>query len=434
MLQRTNSLAQSSFFPNDPNVRPQYAMNPNGPPPPQGQGRPHTLTRQSSMLSPRTVSRSNMLTTLTDDEAVNMALMLSQQESDHGINMYDSLRASDEQELQSLIASGLTNEQAVLFIFEKRYPPKNVQRAAPFPSPQPVYTNQRQSMYNMQVPPPQPQWVDPNLVPVGYMQPMPPQPMYQMQQPVYGPPPVRMVPRQQSMYVPAPAPMPVQMPMPVPSAIQQQHQLHTMYSSQYNMNVDPAPMPAMRSPQPAPARPLPRTQSVVVPVGRDQRSPSPQVTPPVVTVVSAVPIHDDDDRVAAPQATHVGYNMNSNVATASASAVPAAQWSPPPAAERPPPTNNRPPPGPPPSHSNNSVSSQSREPPAKLVKKRSIFNFVSSDNSGGGGGGGHTEKPRYKEADVRAITKMGYSKEQAVWALLQSNNNLPMAIDTLCNS
>lgn len=363
-----------------------------------------------------------------------MALLLSQQESEHGINMYDSLRASDEQELQNLIASGYTNEQAVLFIFEKRYPPKNVQRAAPFPTPQPVYMNPRQSMYNMQVPPSPQQWEDPNMMPVGYMQPLPsPQPVYQMPPPAYGPPPVRMIPRQQSMYGPPPVsmqmPMPAPMPMPVPSAIQQQHQLHTMYSSQYNINVDPSPM--TRAPQPSPT--LPRTQSMVVPTSRDQIAPSPQVAPPVVAVVSAVPIADDDDRTAAPQATHVGYNMNTNVATATASAVPAAQWSPPPVAARPSPASSqsRPAPGPSQSSSNNSISSQSREPPPKLVKKRSIFNFVSSDSNGGNG---HVEKPRYKEADVRTITKMGYSREQAVWALLQSNNNLPMAIETLCNS
>lgn len=438
-------------------MRPQYAMNPHGGGPPaqhqqQQQPPPRQLTRQSSMLSPRTVSRSNMLTTLTDDEAVNMALMLSQQETDHGINMYDSLRASDEQELQNLIASGYTNEQAVLFIFEKRYPPKNHHRPQPFANQQhPGVTMNRQSMYNMQVPQQPPMWEEPNM---GYVQQTSP---YQMQpQPGYGPPP-RSMPRPQSMYAPPP-------PEVRPSVLQQQHQLQSMYSSQYgSMGMgEPSPVPLgghdprmMRPPvaptPPAAHQPLQRQQSILIPV---RESPA---SPPVVSVVSAVPISDHDERMAAPQATHVSYTQggagyssgNAGYAQGSsvASAVPAAQWSPPPA-------YSRPSPGPSPSYQQqssyhashnssngsmgsggNSGSSNANNNPGgdrKLVKKRSIFNFVTSGN--GGEHTGSSGRQRYKDSDVHAITKMGYTKDQAVWALLQSNNNLPMAIEALCNS
>ncbi|KAJ1389339.1 hypothetical protein B484DRAFT_409352 [Ochromonadaceae sp. CCMP2298] len=41
-------------------------------------------------------------------------------------------------------------------------------------------------------------------------------------------------------------------------------------------------------------------------------------------------------------------------------------------------------------------------------------------------------KLKYREADVKSITKMGYTRDQAITALLQNHNNVSHAIDSLC--
>jgi hypothetical protein len=43
-------------------------------------------------------------------------------------------------------------------------------------------------------------------------------------------------------------------------------------------------------------------------------------------------------------------------------------------------------------------------------------------------------KLRYNRSDVRVLRDMGYNREQAVTALLQCNNNVPLAIEALCNT
>jgi uncharacterized UBP type Zn finger protein len=40
----------------------------------------------------------------------------------------------------------------------------------------------------------------------------------------------------------------------------------------------------------------------------------------------------------------------------------------------------------------------------------------------------------YKEADVRVLVDMGYSKEQAVQALVENNNNVGLAAEMLARS
>ena len=40
-------------------------------------------------------------------------------------------------------------------------------------------------------------------------------------------------------------------------------------------------------------------------------------------------------------------------------------------------------------------------------------------------------KLKYKEADVNKIMKMGFTKDQAVQALIENNNNLDAAVHTL---
>jgi len=100
--------AQSMYAPAPRSVA-QYAMRG------QAQG------QYASAESPRTKFRTHMTKTLTEAEATHMAMLLSEQEERHGINMYDAIRPEDEPELQRLMAIGNTTEQAVLALFESRY-------------------------------------------------------------------------------------------------------------------------------------------------------------------------------------------------------------------------------------------------------------------------------------------------------------------------
>jgi hypothetical protein len=56
-----------------------------------------------------------------DDEALEMAILLSHQESAYGVNMFDSLRAEDEVTVNAYMALGYTENDAILEIFERRF-------------------------------------------------------------------------------------------------------------------------------------------------------------------------------------------------------------------------------------------------------------------------------------------------------------------------
>lgn len=319
-----------------------------------------------------------MLTSLSDHEAMHMALLLSQQENDFGINMYDAIRPQDEAELQSLIASGYTNEQAVLYLFEKRYVPHNPTQLPPLPPQshsQSMYQTPPPAGYHQQpLPPPNPR--SSQYIPAGGMYPEP-QPHQQQQQHVYPPPVPRPPPQRQASMMPSPAP--------------------PMHQSQYGMLAAvSSPTTGMGSQQPSPGGPM--------------------------TVVTAVPLNEMDVGMggfaqadASTGRTHRRVSSGNSVS----SATPAGTPSPAPA---PPRTMHR-------QGSTATMGGASGDRP-KLVKKRSIFNFTTR----GSGADEVAPKPKYKESDVKTLTNMGYSREQAVWALLQNNNNLPMAIDALCLS
>ena len=321
-------------------------------------------------LSPRTVSRSNMLTTLNDDEAMHMALLLSQQESEFGVNMYDALRPQDEQELQALIASGYTNEQAVLFLFERRYVSRN---AAPIQPPAPMYNT---------IPPP------PQVAP--------------WQQQHHQPPP-RLNPHQSQI-------------------------MHPMYDYRAAPMLAPAPMPGPRPPQRVPSM-MPAPPMRVQSVYGGGMMPPPAPAPATAVVVSAVPMGDGDhgDAVVATAmpapSGHVRRLSNSSVSSVGPAPVP------PPQQQQPRPMQRLSSTASVVSNSGASIQQDSSSRP-KIAKKRSIFNFSRS----GGPDGEQAPKVKYRESDVKLITNMGYSKEQAVWALVQNGNNVTMAIDALCRS
>ncbi len=66
--------------------------------------------------------------------------------------------------------------------------------------------------------------------------------------------------------------------------------------------------------------------------------------------------------------------------------------------------------------------------------KKSIFALGRKMNAVDTDQNGHAKSIRYKDKDVKAIMAYGYSKDQAVTALIQCDNNVPEAIQTLAES
>lgn len=56
-----------------------------------------------------------------DQEALEIGLLLSEQEAEFGINMYDSLTPADDPEIEYLTSQGYSTDEAILIIFERRY-------------------------------------------------------------------------------------------------------------------------------------------------------------------------------------------------------------------------------------------------------------------------------------------------------------------------
>ncbi len=72
-----------------------------------------------------------------DERALRIGLIVSEQEAAFGVNMYDSIKGTDEPEIKRLVAAGYNEDEAVLIIFEKKYgPPKSQQPQMPAPQPQ----------------------------------------------------------------------------------------------------------------------------------------------------------------------------------------------------------------------------------------------------------------------------------------------------------
>jgi hypothetical protein len=55
-----------------------------------------------------------------DQEALEHAILISQQEEEFGINMYDALSPEDESVIDECIAQGFTREEAILIVFEHK--------------------------------------------------------------------------------------------------------------------------------------------------------------------------------------------------------------------------------------------------------------------------------------------------------------------------
>ncbi len=64
----------------------------------------------------------------------------------------------------------------------------------------------------------------------------------------------------------------------------------------------------------------------------------------------------------------------------------------------------------------------------------SLFNFNKNPQSADAAAANNyagVGKLKYKESDVKTIMNMGFTRDQAVWALLQNDNNVVMAINSL---
>ena len=57
-------------------------------------------------------------------EALQIGLILSQQEQQFGTNMYQALKPEDEPEIERLNSMGFSTEEAILKIFQRRYQPE----------------------------------------------------------------------------------------------------------------------------------------------------------------------------------------------------------------------------------------------------------------------------------------------------------------------
>lgn len=70
-----------------------------------------------------------------DQEALEHALLLSTQEQEFGINMYDSLTSADQLILHEYISQGFTREEGALIIFEEKFgKTKNLQNTSVIPA------------------------------------------------------------------------------------------------------------------------------------------------------------------------------------------------------------------------------------------------------------------------------------------------------------
>lgn len=81
--------------------------------------------RQRDMMQPESEGspskKHNPILRLSSNDALQIGLLLSQQEEEHGVNMYDSLEVSDEATIRKLCQQGYSNDEAVLEIFNRKF-------------------------------------------------------------------------------------------------------------------------------------------------------------------------------------------------------------------------------------------------------------------------------------------------------------------------
>jgi hypothetical protein len=192
-------------------------------------------------------------------DALQIGLMLSQQEIEFGVNMYDSLEDSDEPAIRRLVAQGYSNDEAVLEIFNRKFGKTGPQTKWSGVSPAAPVANR------LLPPGPNPNYPYPYPYNQGPPPPPPPPPQQQQQQQPY---------RYDPGY-PAPQPYPPssgydydpQYPPPYPPQPQYRHEMYPPDQRAY-------PMLAPLQPPP-PQQPMYHNQSMYIPPnpGYDLRPP-----------------------------------------------------------------------------------------------------------------------------------------------------------------
>ena len=66
-------------------------------------------------------NKSPVTNNISSADALQVGLLLSQQEKEFGTNMYESLKPEDEEELMKLVNNGLSSQDAALQIFQKKF-------------------------------------------------------------------------------------------------------------------------------------------------------------------------------------------------------------------------------------------------------------------------------------------------------------------------
>jgi hypothetical protein len=64
---------------------------------------------------------------MSSTEALQIGLILTDQERKYGVNMYQSISPKDKSKIEAYVARGFTVEEAILRIFEKKHVPPHLQ-------------------------------------------------------------------------------------------------------------------------------------------------------------------------------------------------------------------------------------------------------------------------------------------------------------------
>ena len=74
------------------------------------------ISSSSSLSSSSMISRP---TNLSESQTLSLVVLLSEQDDQYGINMYDALKPTDETEIRAMMRSGYTQHNAVLSLFQR---------------------------------------------------------------------------------------------------------------------------------------------------------------------------------------------------------------------------------------------------------------------------------------------------------------------------
>jgi hypothetical protein len=65
--------------------------------------------------------RAEALSRLPEDQQIRLSMLVSKQEEMHGMNMFDSLQAHDQPEIDYWLSLGYVFDKVALFMFTRRF-------------------------------------------------------------------------------------------------------------------------------------------------------------------------------------------------------------------------------------------------------------------------------------------------------------------------